>query len=151
MAYPTEPLRRLTSKLLSLIDSPVVVILRDGRKYTGTLVGIDTQSLTLALSDARVGGEDEKGIPLVIIRGDVISEIISYEYSVFDPEEFADFLVRHGGIERHLIRVYKDLGVVEIGRGVRVTKDGVEGSGALAHRAYSLFREYMRQKGAKVQ
>jgi small nuclear ribonucleoprotein (snRNP)-like protein len=151
MTYPTEPLRRLTSKLLALIDTPVTVILRDGRKYTGVLAGIDTQTLTLALRDARTGGEEEHAIPLIIIRGDAISEIISFEYSVFDPEEFAEFLVRHGGIERHLIRVYKDLGVVEIGRGIRVTKDGVEGSGALAHRAYSLFREYMRQKGVKLQ
>lgn len=149
MAYPTEPLRRLTSKILALMESPVIVVLKNGRKYDGKLLGIDTQSLTLALADARVEGSEER-LPLVIIRGDSISEIISLEYSFFDPEEFAEFIVKHGGIERHLIRVHKDLGVVEIGRGVRVTKDGVEGSGALAHRAYSLYREYLRQKGVKI-
>ncbi len=148
MAYPTEPLRRLTSKILSLMGQEVTVKLRDGRTYKGKLEGIDPQTLTLALLDASEA--EGASIPLIIIRGDVISEILAPEYSVFDPEEFADFIVKHGGIERHLVRVYKDLGVVEIGRGVRVTKDGVEGSGALAHRAYSLFREYLRQKGVKV-
>ena len=111
-------------------------------------MGIDTQNLTMALVDARQG--ESEPIPLVVIHGDSVSEIISHEYSLFDPEEFADFIAKHGGIERHLIRVYKDLGVVEIGRGVRVTKDGVEGSGVLAHKAYSLYREYLRQKGAKI-
>jgi len=149
VGYPTEPVRRLYSKLTSLMEKDVTVRLKDGRTYSGRLEGVDPQTLTLALIDASLGDEGNK-LPLVIIKGDVISEIVSMEYSVFDPEEFADFIVKHGGIERHMIRVYKDLGVVEIGRGVRVTKDGVEGSGALAHRAYSLYREYMRHKGVKV-
>jgi small nuclear ribonucleoprotein (snRNP)-like protein len=148
LAYPAEPLRRLNSKIMSLIDQEIMVRLRDGRSYEGRLEGIDPQSLTLVLRDAK--GSDGEQVPLIIIHGDVISEIAATEYTVFDPEEFAEFAVKHGGIERHLIRVHKDLGIVEIGRGVRVTKDGVEGSGILAQRAYTLYREYLRQKGVKV-
>lgn len=148
MAYQAEPLRRLNSKIISLIDQEITVRLRDGRSYEGRLEGIDPQTLTLVLRDAKSpeGGQ----VPLIIIHGDVISEIVATESIVFDPEEFAEFAVKHGGIERHLIRVHKDLGIVEIGRGVRITKDGVEGSGILAQRAYTLYREYLRQKGVKV-
>jgi len=145
VALPAEASRRFTSKLNSIIDKRVKVILVDGKSYTGRLYAIDNTSLNLILES--VNGEEGE-IPLLIISGSRIAEILLEEEGVFDAKEFAEFAAQHG-IPRHLIRVHEDIGVVEVGRGIRVTKDGVEGAGMMAQRLFTLYREYLRRKGVK--
>ena len=49
--------RKFIGEIGSLIDKTVMVITVDGKKYSGTLSGIDPDTLSLSLSDAK----DEKG------------------------------------------------------------------------------------------
>lgn len=146
MALPAEASRRFTSKLNAIMDKRVKVILVDGKTYTGKLYAIDYNSLNLILES--VSSEDGE-IPLIIISGSRVAEILLEEEGVFDAREFAEFAAQHG-IPRHMIRVHEDLGVVEVGRGIRVTKDGVEGAGMMAQRLFTLYREYLRRKGVKT-
>jgi small nuclear ribonucleoprotein (snRNP)-like protein len=148
MAFASEASRRFTMKLNALLDKVIIVRLTNGRTYKGKLSGFDQSSLSLAL-EAAVDNE-EQNWPIAIIYGPSISEILVEESSIFSAKEFAEFLHRHGGIPPHQIRVYEDINVVEVARSVKVSKDGVEGSGALASRVNSLFREYMRRKGVRM-
>ena len=149
MAFATEATRRFTARLNSLLDKTITVRLTNGRAYTGKLVGFEHSSLSLVLESAT--DNENKNWPIVIIRGGVISEILVSETAIFDAKEFAEFLVRYGGIPLHQIKVYEDLNVVEVAKSVRVTKNGVEGAGPLAHRLNTLFREYLRRKGVRVE
>ncbi|MDM7275964.1 MAG: Lsm family RNA-binding protein [Thermoprotei archaeon] len=148
MAVAAEPSRRLVAKLNSLLEKSVVVKLSSGRYYRGKLGGFDTGSFNLVLEDA----EDNEGKrwPIVFVGGGYVSEIILEEGSVFDAKEFADFLASQGGIGRHLIKVYEDINVVEVGKMIKISASGVEGSGPMAQKIHTLYMEYLRSKGLKV-
>ncbi len=148
MAFVSDAARRFTARINKLVDKVVIVRLSTGKWYKGKLAGFDPNTLSLALEGAV--DNEENNWPIVIVKGDVVSEILVEKSAIFDPKEFADFIVKMGNIPPHQVRVYEDLGIVEVARSVRVSKDGVEGAGPLAHRLNSLFREYLRRKGVKV-
>lgn len=147
MALPSEALRRFASKINNIIDKKVKVALSSGKVYSGKLYAMDYNNLNMILEFA----SDNKGneYPLVIINGSDVIEIVLEESGFFDAKEFADFITKHG-IARHMIKIHEDLGVIEVGRGIRITKDGVEGAGPLAQRLFTLYREYLRRKGINV-
>lgn len=148
MAVATEPARRFTARLNSLMDRVVTVVTREGRQYTGKLVGFDPASLSVALEEVR----DQQGSswPVVIVMGNNLAEIRVAESEVFNAKEFAEFIARFGNIDRSQIKVFEDANVVEVSRNVRVSKNGVEGAGPLAQKVNTLYREYLRTKGVTV-
>ncbi len=148
MVFASDAARRFTVKLNTLLDKVVIVKLVNGRYYKGKLSGFDQATLSLALEAAT--DSENNNWPIAIIYGNTISEILVEEGAIFSAKEFSEFLVKHGGIPAHQIRVYEDINIVEIARSVKVSKDGVEGSGPLAHRINTMFREYMRRKGVRV-
>ena len=148
MAMATEAARRFTAKLNSLLDKNVAVKLSSGKYYRGKLGGFDPSSLNIILE--RVEDEAGNKLPLVLIAGGSIEEIIVEEESVFDAREFADYLVRKGGIGQHMVKVHDDINVVEVGKAIRVTANGVEGSGVMAQKVHTIYMEYLRMKGIKV-
>lgn len=145
MSASPEPARRFTSRLNSLLDRSVTIRLTNGRFYTGKLTGYDPTTYSVMLESAK---DNEGNLwPVSIIYGNSISEILIGESEIFNAKEFSEFLARFGNIERHLIKVYDDINVVEVGKNIKVSKDGVEGSGPLAQKIYSIYREYLRTKG----
>ncbi len=148
MSIASEPARRLTAKLNGLLDHIVTVVTTDGKTYTGKLTGFDPATLALAIE----GVKDSSGSswPLIIIGGSRVAEIRVGESEVFDAREFADFLAKYGNIDRSQIRVVEDANIVEVARNVVVSRDGVKGSGPLAQKVYTFYREYLRTKGAVV-
>jgi small nuclear ribonucleoprotein (snRNP)-like protein len=149
MAFVSEATRRFMAKLNNLLDKNVIIRLKTGRSYKGSLAGFDPNTLSVVLESAV--DDDNNSWPIVIVRGDSLSEILVEQGAIFDAKEFAEFIVKYGNIPAYQVRVYDDINVVEISRTVRVSKDGVEGAGPLAHRLNSLFREYLRRKGVRVQ
>ena len=145
MSASPEPARRFVSRLNSLLDRSVTIKLTNGRYYTGKLTGYDPTTYSVMLESAK---DNEGNLwPVSIIYGGNISEILIGESEIFNAKEFSEFLIRFGNIEKHLIKVYDDINVVEVGKSIKVSKDGVEGSGPLAQKIYSIFREYLRTKG----
>ena len=148
MAFAGDATRRYMARLTNLLDKTVTVRLNNGRTYKGKLVGFEPNTLNLVLEGAT--DNSKNSWPIVIVRGESISEILIEKEAIFDAKEFADFIVRYGGIPHHQVRVFEDINVVEVARSIRVTKDGVEGAGPLAFKLNSLFREYLRRKGVRV-
>lgn len=145
MALVGEASRRFIARLNALLGKNVTVYTMKGKVYKGILYGFDQSTLSIVLSN--VEEENGKKHPLVFVTGHNLAEITVEESAIFDAKEFADFLVRHGGIALHQVRVYEDLNIVEVSRSVKVSKDGVMGSGPLAQKIFSLYREYLRRKG----
>lgn len=137
----TNASRRLLSDLTNMLDKSVVVKLRDGRVYEGVLSGFDHQRLHLSLSKAR----DASGNTYhkVIIAGDSISEVLIKEAPLFDAQEFAEIVMRKLNLRPGDVKVYPDAGVVVVLNTIRVTEGGVEGSGPIANKVYSIFNEYI--------
>jgi len=148
MSIATEPARRFTAKLNSLIDHVVNVTTVDGKTYVGKLTGFDPATLSVVIEEAK----DSSGSawPMVIISGGRLAEIRVGESEVFNAKEFMEFLLRFGNIDRSQVKVYEDANVVEVSRTIRVSKNGVEGSGPLAQKLNTLYREYLRTKGVTV-
>ena len=144
MSYVPTAARRLLTELNSLVGKRVEVVLTNGSVYEGTLLGFDHPDLNLVLANAR--SRDGKQYPRVFIRGTVVAELRALEASLFDPNEFATYLVKKLGIRPEAVRVYEDAGVVVVFNSIRVTATGVEGAGPMAARISHLLKEYLEAK-----
>ncbi len=139
--------RNLISELASAVGSVVKVQLVDGTGYEGKLIGIDVGNrltLHLVLQDAKCS--DGKTYYKVFVNGGRVSEIISARRPLFDPEEFARLVQAKLNLPPGTVRVLKEAGTVLIYDRYKVSLNGVEGSGGLASKIYSVWEEYMESK-----
>jgi len=136
--------RRFLMDLAELLDRKVLVVTRDGKTFEGKLSGFDHPSLNISLVEVKVGDET---YPKVIIRGDVIAEIIAKEKPLFDAREFAEILKKYFP---NLVKVHEEAGVVIVGDRVRITEKGVEGVGPIADRVRKLFNDYIESKESEL-
>ncbi len=136
--------RRLAAELAGLVDKKIKVILADGRYYEGKLIGFDHPSLNLLLENA----VDNKGntYPKVFIKGERVSEILTTEIPLFEPEDFKEFIMRNMRIPEHLIKIIPEARAVIIQSRYKVTEKGVEGTGPLAQTIYEFFQKYMEER-----
>ena len=133
----------MLAELNNLIGKRVEIILVDGRKYSGTLLGFDHPEMNIVLSNVEAG---EEKIPRVFIMGRVIAEIRAYETTLFDPREFANYVAKKLGLRPDAIKVFQDAGVVVIYNSIRVTAHGVEGAGPLVAKVNYVLKEYLEAK-----
>ncbi len=143
--------KRLVNEVVNLVDKPVVVKLVDGRTYEGILLGVDVSerlSLHLVLGNAR----DDSGnvCHRVLIHGDRLSEVISKEQPMFDPNEFSSYIVSKLNLPPGSVKVVKEANLVVVYDKYKVSENGVEGSGPLASKLYSLYQEYMELRKKRM-
>ncbi|MCJ7613204.1 hypothetical protein MUO71_00355, partial [Candidatus Bathyarchaeota archaeon] len=81
--------RNFLGEIGALIDKIVMVVTVDGKKYSGTLSGMDPDTLSLSLSDAK----DEKGTVThkIFLNGSVLAQIFTIE-KPFDLKALSDRL-----------------------------------------------------------
>jgi len=140
-------LRNLITELASLVGNIVTVKLVDGSTYVGKLIGIDIGdrfSLHLMLEEAESSSGNK--YYKVFINGDRISEIISVQRPKFDPEKFAEFISAKLNLPPGTIRVLREAKTVLVYDRYKITENGVEGSGGMASKLYSLWEEYMESR-----
>jgi small nuclear ribonucleoprotein (snRNP)-like protein len=136
--------RRFFGELGALLDKTVMVITVDGKKYTGTLSGIDPETLSLSLSEAK----DEKGIQLhkVFLNGSIIGQIFTIE----KPFDLKALSLRLEKVFPTMVKLYDDKGFIWVMEKIKVTEKGVvEGSGPAAERVqrvYDLFTKEAKSK-----
>lgn len=140
-------IRNLITELVGLVGNTVKVKLVDGTVYEGKLLGIDVgDRLTLHLVLENAKTTDGETFYKVFINGSRISEIIAAQRPVFDPEEFAKFVSTKLNLPPGTIRVIKEAKTVIVYDRYRISENGVEGSGGLASKLYSLWEEYMETR-----
>jgi len=118
-----------------------MVVTIDGKSYSGTLAGIDPETLSLCLADAK----DEKGTAVhrVFLNGSAIASISAIE-KPFDLKALAERLDK---VFPTLVRLYEDKGFIWVMDKIKVTEKGViEGSGPAAERVQTVYEHFVSEK-----
>jgi small nuclear ribonucleoprotein (snRNP)-like protein len=132
--------RRFMEELAALLQRPVTVFTSQGKSFAGTLVGVDTDTLSICLADAR----DETGMLIhrLFLSGQSVQLIQSVE-KPFNLQALAERLER---VFPNLVRVVQEAGVIVVMDRIRVTEKGlIEGSGPAAERVKKVFDEFMKE------
>jgi len=136
--------RKFFGEIGALVNKTVMVITVHGKKYSGTLSGIDPESMSLSLSEAK----DEKGTQThkVFLNGSIIAQIFTIE-KPFDLKALSERLEK---VFPTMIKLYEDKGFIWVMEKVKVTEKGVmEGSGPIAERAQRVYDLFTKEAAAK--
>jgi len=136
--------RKFFGEIAALLDKMVMVITMDGKKYSGTLAGIDPETLSLCLSEAK----DDKGTYLhrVFLNGSIIAQIFTVE-KPFDLKALSERLEK---VFPTMVRLYEDKGFIWVMDKVKVTEKGVvEGAGPAAERVQKVYDLFIKEAGSK--
>ncbi len=135
-------MRAFNRELAAVVGATVEVAINTGKTYTGTLKGIDQTSLSIVLSD--VVTDSGINIPKIFIYG---SSIITF--SVAEREISLEGLVKElektfppGGVQ-----FYPDTGIILVMNKIRISKDGIEGSGPLYERVAVIADDWLKEHG----
>jgi small nuclear ribonucleoprotein (snRNP)-like protein len=136
--------RKFFGEMAALLDKMVMVVTMDGKKYSGTLAGIDPETLSLCLSEAK----DDKGTYLhrVFLNGSTIAQIFTVE-KPFDLKALSERLDK---VFPTMVRLYEDKGFIWVMDKVKVTEKGVvEGAGPAAERVQKVYDLFVKEAGSK--
>ena len=128
-------------ELSGLLQRSVSIITAAGRTFTGTLSGVDTDTLSVCLTNAK----DDKGagIHKLFLNGGIILQISSFE-KPFDLHSLGERLER---VFPRMVRVMDEAGVIVVMDRIRLTEKGIiEGSGPAAERVQKVYEEFIREK-----
>jgi len=136
--------RKFFSEITALADKTVIVVTATGNKFSGTLIGINPDTLSLCLSEAK--DEEGKVLHRVFLNGNVIAQILSVE-KPFDLKALADRLEK---VFPTMVKLYEDKGFIWVMDKVKVTEKGVvEGSGPAAERVEKVYAQFMGETKGK--
>ncbi len=130
--------RKLASEIAVLVDKTVTVFTTTGRKFVGTLVGINPDNMSLCISEAK----DETGIisHRIFLNGAVVAQINSTD-KPFDLKALAGRLEK---VFPTMVKLYEDQGFIWVMDKVKLTEKGVvEGSGPAAERVQKVYQTFM--------
>ena len=132
--------RKFFGEIGTLLDRPVKVTTTDGKSYIGNLVGINPDTLSLCLAEAK----DEKGhlIHRVVLNGSVVAQILAVE-KPFDLKALAERLEK---VFPTMVRLYEDKGFIWVMDKIKVTEKGVvEGTGPAAERVQKVYDQFVSE------
>ena len=132
--------RKFFTEVAALVDKSVIVATTTGKTFTGTLIGINPDSLSLAISEAK----DEAGqvSHRVFLSGNVVAQISSTE-KPFDLRALASRLEK---VFPTMVKLYEDKGFIWVMDKVKLTEKGVvEGSGPAAERVQRVYSQFMSE------
>ena len=132
--------RRYVNEVASLIDRNIMVITTDNKTYTGTLLGVNTENLSLVLGNAK--DPEGKVIPKAVISGSMVAQILSVE-KAFNISGLAERLER---VFPRMVKLYEKEGFIWVMDRVKVTEQGVvEGSGPAAERVQKVHLQFISE------
>jgi small nuclear ribonucleoprotein (snRNP)-like protein len=137
--------RKFSEELALLLQKPIVVETNSGKRYTGILSGVDTDTLTVCISECT--DESGKTVHRLFITGRSIAQMYSVE-KPFALQSLADRLER---VFPRMVRVVEGAGVIVVMDKIRLGEKGIiEGSGPAAERVQRVYDEFMKEqtKGA---
>lgn len=130
--------RKFFSEIAALVDKNVIVITASGKKFSGILLGINPDTLSLCLSEAK--DEEGKVMHRIFLSGNVVAEIFTVE-KPFDLRALAGRLEK---VFPTMIKLYEDKGFIWVMNKVKVTEKGVvEGSGPAAERVQKVYDQFI--------
>ena len=132
--------RKYFAEVAALADKHVIVATTTGKTFTGTLIGINPDTLSLCLAEAK--DDEGKTLHRVFLNGNVVAQILSVE-KPFDLKALADRLEK---VFPTMVRLYEDKGFIWVMDKVKLTEKGVvEGSGPAAERVQKVYEQFMSE------
>jgi small nuclear ribonucleoprotein (snRNP)-like protein len=132
--------RKFFTEVAALADKPVSVVTTTGKKFTGMLLGINPDNMSLCISEAK----DETGqvAHRVFLNGNVVAQISSTE----KPFDLAALASRLEKVFPTMVKLYEDKGFIWVMDKVKLTERGVvEGSGPAAERVQRVYQQFMSE------
>jgi small nuclear ribonucleoprotein (snRNP)-like protein len=132
--------RKFFTEVTALVDKNVIVITTTEKTYSGTLIGINPDTLSLCLAEAK--DKEGKTLHRVFLNGNIVAQILSVE-KPFDIKSLADRLEK---VFPTMVRLYEDKGFIWVMDKVKVTEKGVaEGSGPAAERVQKVYEQFISE------
>lgn len=132
--------RKFFTEVSALMDKSVVVATTTGKTYSGTLIGINPDTLSLCIAEAK--DEEGKIAHRVFLNGSVVAQVLTVE-KPFDLKALADRLEK---VFPTMVRLYEDKGFIWVMDKVKLTEKGVvEGSGPAAERVQKVYEQFMSE------
>jgi len=132
--------RKYFTEVGALVDKPVMIATTTGKTFTGTLIGINQDNMSLCLAEAK--DESGKVVHRVFLNGYVVAQILSSE-KPFDLKALAARLEK---VFPTMVKLYDDKGFIWIMDKVKLTDRGVvEGSGPAAERVQRVYEQFMSE------
>ncbi len=132
--------RKYFTAVAALVDKTVNISTTYGKTFTGTLIGINPDSMSLCVAEAK----DETGqvAHRVFLNGSVVAQILSAE-KPFDLKALATRLEK---VFPTMVKLYEDKGFIWVMDKVKLTERGVvEGSGPAAERVHRVYDQFMSE------
>ena len=136
-------MRSFNRELASVVGSTIEVATKDGKTFSGTLKGIDQNTLSIVMADV-VDLKDNSSIPKMFIYGDSIISfaVAEKEISIEGLAKELEKTFPPGGIQ-----FYPDTGVIVVMNKIRITPEGVDGSGPLYERVAAIADDWLKEHG----
>lgn len=132
--------RKFFEELGQLIKKHVSVEDISGKVFDGTLIGYDSNSMSICLGNVK--GEQGTKIHRVFVYGPTIARISASE-RLFNLEGLAERLER---VFPKMVRIYSDAGIIVVMDKIRVNEGGVvEGSGPAADRVRDIHQRFITE------
>jgi small nuclear ribonucleoprotein (snRNP)-like protein len=122
------------------MDKSVIVSTTTEKTYSGTLIGINPDTLSLCLGEAK--DQEGKILHRVFLNGNIVAQILSVE-KPFDIKALADRLEK---VFPTMVRLYEDKGFIWVMDKVKATEKGVvEGTGPAAERVQKVYEQFISE------
>ena len=132
--------RKFFTEVAALMDKNVIVSTTTEKTYSGTLIGINPDTLSLCLAEAK--DQEGKSLHRVFLNGNIVAQILSVE-KPFDIKALADRLEK---VFPTMVKLYEDKGFIWVMDKVKVTEKGVaEGSGPAAERVQKVYEQFISE------
>ena len=132
--------RKFFTEITALVDKNVIVSTTAEKTFSGTLVGINPDTLSLCLADAK--DQEGKTLHRVFLNGNIVAQILSVE-KPFNVKALADRLEK---VFPTMVKLYEDKGFIWVMDKVKVTEKGVvEGSGPAAERVQKVYEQFVSE------
>jgi small nuclear ribonucleoprotein (snRNP)-like protein len=132
--------RKFFTEVAALAEKTVFVTTTMGKTFTGTLIGINPDNLSLVMAEAK--DETGKVSHRIFLNGNVIAQISSTE-KPFDLKALANRLEK---VFPTMVKLYEDKGFIWVMEKVKLTERGVvEGSGPAAERVQRVYEQFISE------
>jgi small nuclear ribonucleoprotein (snRNP)-like protein len=132
--------RKFFEELGQLVGKPVVVEDSEGKTYEGTLLGFDTQSMSVALGE--VTSTSGTKYHKMILTGNVIAKIMATD-TPFNLEALKERLER---VFPNMVQHVPEVGVLIVMSKIRLNETGViEGTGPAAARVQDIYTRFIQE------
>jgi len=132
--------RKFFTEVAALVDKHAIVATTTGKTYSGTLVGVNPDTLSLCLADAK--DEEGKTLHRIFFNGNVVAQILSVE-KPFDLKALAERVEK---VFPTMVKLYEDKGFIWVMERVKLTEKGVvDGSGPAAERVQKVYEQFVSE------